>query len=396
MTRAVIASIALFCAALFPSAQTNETPDAGKIESVRAPAVLIRDNKVSDAKPGDVLKINDIVQTGKSGRLRIALKDGSTLSLGQGSELRVVAHDPSSQITLIEMLHGRVRAHVTSIAKAGGIFEIRTPTARVRALGTVISLATEVETQSATIGNVIDQRTVDQLPLNGRDFVSLVQLQPGAQTGTPGQPSLFDFEGVKSTGVTAEDHFASVTNFNPQIPGQTDLLPGEFTIVPRNLPPQPATPMYFNGNDYSQEFKDFRLRFNLNYSVGGFRPSDTANQTPPPARNPECGRGSVINGTYVPLRSPSHTRDLARDSPIPLRVHRHNRHLHGQRAANPFFQRFAVPVEIRCDQRRNSPPRGLHRARHSRPVARDRPAHGLSANVYAGRQSLPEAGAQLE
>lgn len=308
MIRAMIFAIALLGAALFPFAQSSESPDVGKIDMARGSAVLIRDKKVSDVKTGDFLKLNDIVQIGR-GSLQIALKDGSTLNLSRGGELRVILQDSATQVTLIEMLHGHVRAHVASITKASGSFEIRTPTARVRALGTVVSVATQnVETSSAVNPQTINQQALDQLPINGRDFTSLIQLTPGTASGTSGRLSLSDYGGVKSTGVWAEDHFASITNFNLQIPGETDLLPGEFTTVPKNLPPQPATPMYLNGNNYSQEFKDFRLNYSLDYSRGGTRTSDaapqTTPQTPPRTRNPGCGQGSVIDGTYVPLNPP--------------------------------------------------------------------------------------------
>jgi hypothetical protein len=48
--------------------------------------------------------------------------------------------------------------------------------------------ATEValQTENATVGTVIDAAKIEQLPLNGRNFIQLAQLIPGAQPGTPG------------------------------------------------------------------------------------------------------------------------------------------------------------------------------------------------------------------
>jgi hypothetical protein len=309
MYRFLAIVVAVVLSVLLPQPQTSSQSEIGRVDSVRAPAVLIRDRKVSDLKTGDILHANDVVETGSRGRLRITLKDGSTLNVSQGAEMRVVTHDPANQVTLIEMLHGHLRVHVTSITKTTGSFEMRTPTARVRAIGTVVEVQTD--TESARISTVMDQRTIDELPLKGRNFTSLVQLVPGTTGATPDQPSIGDYNGVGSTGVIAEEHFATVTNFYPQISGETDLMPGEFTIVPKGQPPQPATPMYLNGMDYSPEFKDFRLKFDLGYSYGGNRAANTAPQstTPQttnpqsetPRRNPDCGRGSVINGAYVPL-----------------------------------------------------------------------------------------------
>src|SRR6266852_9147931 len=67
---------------------------------------------------------NDTLKTDKSGRARVALRDGSNLSLGSESELRVVQHDPVSQQTTLQMLFGRVRAQVVKITQPGGKFEV--------------------------------------------------------------------------------------------------------------------------------------------------------------------------------------------------------------------------------------------------------------------------------
>ena len=44
------------------------------------------------------------------------------------------------------------------------------------------SAAPVVETSSVSLGNVVDQRTVQEIPLNGRHFVDLAQLTPGTVT----------------------------------------------------------------------------------------------------------------------------------------------------------------------------------------------------------------------
>ena len=55
---------------------------------------------------------NDLLKTEQKGRLRAGLTDGSILSLGSNSELRVVQHDAASQQTSLEMNLGKVRSKV--------------------------------------------------------------------------------------------------------------------------------------------------------------------------------------------------------------------------------------------------------------------------------------------
>jgi hypothetical protein len=88
-----------------------------------------------DATAGTSIDWNDVIQTDHHGRVRIALNDGSLLTLGSDSQLRVVKHDAQLQQTQLEMKYGRIRAQVTSIIR-GGSFELRTPTAVAGVIGT--------------------------------------------------------------------------------------------------------------------------------------------------------------------------------------------------------------------------------------------------------------------
>jgi hypothetical protein len=84
----------------------------------------------------DDLEWNDLLKTEQKGRLRAGLKDGSILSLGSNSELRVVQHDAASQQTSLEMNFGKVRSQVVKITQPAGKFEMKTPNAVIGVIGT--------------------------------------------------------------------------------------------------------------------------------------------------------------------------------------------------------------------------------------------------------------------
>lgn len=88
------------------------------------------------AKVNDNLEWNDLLKTEQKGRLRAGLTDGSILSLGSNSELRVVQHDAASQQTLLEMNLGKVRSKVVKVTQPNGKFEMKTPNAVIGVIGT--------------------------------------------------------------------------------------------------------------------------------------------------------------------------------------------------------------------------------------------------------------------
>jgi hypothetical protein len=105
---------------------------AGQISAL-IPAAT-RNAKV--AQVNEELDWNDLLKTAHTGRVRAGLTDGSILSVGTDSELRIVQHDGASQQTSLEMDFGKVRSQVTKITKPGGKFEMKTPNAVIGVIGT--------------------------------------------------------------------------------------------------------------------------------------------------------------------------------------------------------------------------------------------------------------------
>jgi len=82
------------------------------------------------------LEWNDLLQTSAKGRVRAQLTDGSYLSLGSNSELRVVQHDAAAQQTSLELNYGKLRSQVVKITQPGGKYEVKTPNAVIGVIGT--------------------------------------------------------------------------------------------------------------------------------------------------------------------------------------------------------------------------------------------------------------------
>ncbi len=151
-----------------------------------------------NAKPAQVkedLEWNDLLKTEQKGRLRAGLTDGSILSLGSNSELRVVQHDAASQQTSLEMNFGKVRSKVVKVTQPGGKFEMKTANAVIGVIGTdffvgyennkttVICYTGKVSVApigNAKIVNNSGESTQDQIMVNaGQMVVISSEIPPG-------------------------------------------------------------------------------------------------------------------------------------------------------------------------------------------------------------------------
>ncbi|MBI4167299.1 MAG: FecR domain-containing protein [Acidobacteria bacterium] len=150
--------------------------------------------------PGQTAQINlnlndsvlweDVVRTPGTGRIRIALLDGSVLNVGARSTMRIVKHDAQSQQTEIEMQLGKLRGQVVKMSKPGASFQIKTQTAVIGVVGTLFTI-----------------------------------------TPTPG-----------NTHVVCAEGRLNVRNIDPNVPGERTLGPGEQTNVPAGQPPSAPVP----------------------------------------------------------------------------------------------------------------------------------------------------------
>lgn len=118
--------------ALPVSAQGPASPAAGQVNAF----VPAASRNAHPLKVKEEVDWRDVLKTDRSGRARLNLRDGSILSLGSSSELKVLQHDPNLQQTALQLEFGRVRSRVVSLTKPDAHFEVRTPVATARVLGT--------------------------------------------------------------------------------------------------------------------------------------------------------------------------------------------------------------------------------------------------------------------
>ncbi|HXN27202.1 MAG TPA: FecR family protein [Candidatus Acidoferrales bacterium] len=154
----IVLSSLLVALPAMPQPQTGNQP-AGQINAM-IPAAT---RNSQPAKVKEELSWNDLLKTEHNGRVRAGLNDGSLLSLGADSELRIVQHDSASQQTSLEVDFGKLRSQVVKVSKPGGKFEVKTPNAVIGVIGTDFYVG--FESNSTTV--ICYKGKVSVTPLNG-------------------------------------------------------------------------------------------------------------------------------------------------------------------------------------------------------------------------------------
>jgi hypothetical protein len=123
----------ILCFLLSPLPQFAQSNNhAGIVSALRVSAT----KNSSAVKAKDPVNWNDLLKTDATGRMRIALDDGSILSIGTNSELRVIQHNAAAQQTQLQLGYGRLRSQVVKLTRPGSRFEVRTPSAVAGVIGT--------------------------------------------------------------------------------------------------------------------------------------------------------------------------------------------------------------------------------------------------------------------
>jgi hypothetical protein len=116
--------------------QSSSVPAAGQVSRLLPEVQIDRASQRMIASIAAPVYWNDDLRSGSSGRARVALTDGSLLSLGSNSELHILQHDAQAQQTSLDLAVGRMRGQVVRLSRPGAKFEIRTPAGVAGLVGT--------------------------------------------------------------------------------------------------------------------------------------------------------------------------------------------------------------------------------------------------------------------
>ena len=103
---------------------------------------------------------------------------------------------------------------------------------------TVVAGADVLNATNAELSNTVSSRQIQELPLNGRNPLVLLTLQPGAAsngaTNTAINGQRTSFTNITRDGINIQDNFirANATDFAPQRPGVDDI--SQFTVTTSN------------------------------------------------------------------------------------------------------------------------------------------------------------------
>jgi hypothetical protein len=128
------------------AAQATPAQHAGKLTAVLPVVNVIRGPQQTPASTAEAIYWGDVINTGHLARARVALDDGSVLSVGSDSNLTVTKHDGGAQQTELDLNYGRVRAKAVKQVKPDASFQIRTPTGVAGVVGTDFALDSEGDT----------------------------------------------------------------------------------------------------------------------------------------------------------------------------------------------------------------------------------------------------------
>src|SRR5271156_3385494 len=185
LTALLICVLLTIPADVMAAGQATQAQHAGKLSAVLPVVNVIRGPQQTPASTAEAIYWGDVINTGHLARARVALDDGSVLSVGSDSNLTVTKHDASQQQTELDLNYGRVRANAVKQVKPNSSFQIRTPTGVAGGGGTDFALDSEGDTTRI----VVYEGRVNFCAYKSKKKEEEEGAQGGAQAGAPGAGS---------------------------------------------------------------------------------------------------------------------------------------------------------------------------------------------------------------
>lgn len=153
-------------------------PRAGDISALDPAAT----RNGASAKAREDVFWNDTLQTNASGRMRVSLGDGSILSLGSNTQMKVVQHDAGAQQTSLEMLFGKLRNQVVKLTQPNSKYEVKTPTAVAGVIGTDFALiVTADKTTVIVFSGIVQVTPISGAVTSATNSTQTIRVNPGQQ-----------------------------------------------------------------------------------------------------------------------------------------------------------------------------------------------------------------------
>ncbi len=196
------AGLALLVAAVSLAQDPAQSDNrAGEVRLALAPADVVRGSAPPfPAQRSEPIDWLDLLRTGRAGRIRVGLLDGSLLNVGSDSELRVLRHDPGTSQTDLELLYGRLRANIVRRVQPGAQTRVRTRTASVGVVGTrfwIAALAAYTEVlclYGELLVRNVDPGVPGEVRLRAGQFTRVAQGQPPTPAANASNEQLRDAE----------------------------------------------------------------------------------------------------------------------------------------------------------------------------------------------------------
>ncbi len=243
-----ISILAVFILTAIPHSNVYAASSIGRIVHSYGPAWIQRGATREKAEKGQVVLRNDSIVTGKRGRVKIIMGDGSKVYIGAKSRVSLRKYSLRGTKLLnasINMLWGKARFLVSKLKARSSSFRVRTPTAVLGVRGTEFVVI--VPPTPELLNNAFDNITLADVPplptrtvlTEGAVDVSVGDAAP--ERLLPGHTALVDKGGKVEIRETNEDDANTKANEEKADDINKDKVKGSDLPKPPSIDDQPKS-----------------------------------------------------------------------------------------------------------------------------------------------------------